>query len=97
MKLVITKTAEKQIRLQIDYLIEQHAPEAAERLRAQIYDFLHSFVLTWPRAANRLDKPDSYSVPVPRTPYVLYYRIKDDDTIVVRALFHGRQMRETKR
>ena len=69
-------------------------PPPATRLRRRIADFITDVVDRYPRAAPYIPEGDIHESWIPRTPYVLQYRIDSaNDTVVILALFHHAQDR----
>lgn len=94
MKVVYTASARRHVASQIGYLIDQGATRAARRLKARIIGFIRTFVARHPRAGTHIPEHDIYETWIPRTPYVVIYRIDEaSDTIIVLALFHTSQDR----
>ena len=94
MKVIYTATARRHIASQIGYLIDQGAPRPAARLRRRIADFITNFVARYPRAAPYIRELDIHECWIPRTPYMLQYRIDAEaDTVIILALFHSAQDR----
>jgi plasmid stabilization system protein ParE len=93
MKVVYSRTAARQIEAQIDYLISQHAPAAAARARTRIFTFIADFLARHPRAGCHIPEKGIYEIWIPRTKYVLFYRVETGNTLRVLALFHTSQDR----
>ena len=93
MQVVYAKTAARQIESQIAYLVSQHAEAAARRARAGIQSFIADFRARHPRAGTPIPEKGIYEAWIPRTKYVLLYRIEGDDVLRVLALYHTSQDR----
>lgn len=94
MRVVYTATARRHIAEQLRYLIDRGAARPAGRLRQRIGYFITNVIARYPRAAAHIPERDIYECWIPRTPYVLQYRIDDArDTVVILALFHAAQNR----
>jgi plasmid stabilization system protein ParE len=93
MKVIYTKTAARQIESQIAYLISQHAEAAALRARARIESFVTDFLARHPRAGTQIPEKGIFEAWIPRTKYVLVYRIEGGDVLRILALFHTSQDR----
>lgn len=94
MKVVYTATARRHISSQINYLIDQGAKRPAQRLRTRITAFIRNFLARHPRTGRPIPEHDCYESFIPRTPYVVVYRIDaTTDTLTVLALFHTAQDR----
>lgn len=94
MKVVYTPTARRHIAGQIGYLLDQGAARPAKRLRTRITAFVRDFLARHPRTGRPIPEQDCYESSIPRTPYVVIYRIDvASDTLTVLALFHAAQDR----
>ena len=94
MKVVYTPTARHHIEAQLTYLINKGAAAPARRLRQRITSFVTDFLARHPRACRYIDERDIYETWIPRTPYVIIYRVSEsNDTLTVLALFHAAQDR----
>jgi plasmid stabilization system protein ParE len=98
MRIVYTTTARRHIASQIGYLVDQGAIRPAQRLRARITSFVRDFLARHPRAARFIPEYEIYECFIPRTPYVVIFRIDAaNDMLIVLALFHTSQDRSTFR
>ena len=96
MKVVFTPTARRQIEAQLAYLVDRSATRAAERLRNRITSFVTGFLVRYPRASRFIAERSLFETWIPRTPYVVLYRVDDSAvTLTVLALFHRAQDRTT--
>lgn len=94
MKVVYTTTSRRHIANQIGYLLEQGAARPAKRLRTRITSFIRDFLARHPRTGRPIPEHDCFESYIPRTPYVVMYRIDAaSDTLTVLALFHTAQDR----
>lgn len=94
MKVVYTDTARRHIASQIGYLVDQGAVGPARRLRSRIAPFVKNFIARHPRASRHIPEHDIYETWIPRTPYVILYRVDvPSDTLTILALFHTSQDR----
>ena len=94
MKVVYTQTARRHIDAQLTYLIDKGAAAPARRLRQRITSFVTDFLARHPRACRYIDERDIFETWIPRTPYVILYRVDEGtDTLTVLALFHAAQDR----
>ena len=93
MKVVYTPTAARQIESQIAYLVSRQAEAAARRARTRITSFVVDFLSVHPRAGKSLPEKGIWEIWIPRTKYVLFYRIEPGDTLRVLALYHTSQDR----
>lgn len=89
MKVVYTETARRHIASQVGYLVDQGAVAPARRLRSRINSFVRNFIAPHPRASRLITELDIYETWIPRTPYVIMYRLDDaSNTVTILALFH---------
>lgn len=94
MRIVYTATARRHIASQIGYLVQQGAARTAKRLRARITSFIRDFLARHPKAGRYIGERGIYESWIPRTPYVVMYRLDaDGDSLAVLALFHTSQDR----
>ena len=90
MKVVYTPTARRHIETQLAYLIDKGAAAPARRLRHRITSFVTDFLARHPRACRYIGERDIFETWIPRTPYVIIYRVSEkSDTLTVLALFHA--------
>jgi plasmid stabilization system protein ParE len=93
MRVVYTATASRQIESQITYLVSQHASGAAHRARARIMSFITDFLCRHPKAGTPVPEKGIFEAWIPRTKYVLLYRIEPGDVLRILALYHTSQDR----
>ena len=93
MKVIYTPTAARQIERQITYLVSQDARGAAMRARVRITAFIGEFLARYPRAGRYISEKDIFEIWIPRTRYVLFYRLESGDVLKILALFHTSQER----
>jgi plasmid stabilization system protein ParE len=84
--------AEHDLQSQIDYLSDQGAHAAADRLLMRVQDFIAQFLTQHPKAGVFLAHRDLWETWVPRTRLVLWYRFTDDALQIVR-IWHVAQNR----
>ncbi|MEQ1714361.1 MAG: type II toxin-antitoxin system RelE/ParE family toxin [Hyphomicrobium sp.] len=95
MKLVITPRAQAQIDHQFAYGIERHGLKTAQRTFTRVETFLRDVVLTYPRTGAALPLANLYESIIPRTPFVVIYRVDDSiETVHIVGFFHHAQERE---
>lgn len=93
MKLVITPRAQAQIEHQLSYGIERHGLRTAQRTFTRVEKFFRDIVM-FPRTGTALPVGDLYESIVPRTPFVVIYRVEAAQEIVrVVGFFHHAQER----
>lgn len=92
---VLDRQAEADLQVQLDYLVEQGAIEAAERLSARIKSFLRDFLTVYPATGVFLDHRGLWETWVPRTRLVLWYRFSDTEVQIVRVWHTARDRRNT--
>ena len=94
MKIVITPSAEQDIRSQLAWDIEQFGLETASHTLDRITHFIETYLPLFPFGAGTyLHDIDAFEVPIPRTPFILFYRHEPTDIIRVLAFFHHAQDR----
>ena len=94
MKLVITPRAQAQIEHQLSYGIERHGLATAQRTFSRVDKFLRGTVLAFPRTGSALPLPDLFESIIPRTPFVVIYRIEAGrDVVRIVGFFHNAQDR----
>lgn len=94
MKLVITPQAQAQIDHQLGYGIERHGLKTAQRTFTRVERFLRDVVLAYPRTGTALPIMDLYETIIPRTPFVVIYRIEAmNDIVRIVGFFHHAQER----
>ena len=72
-----------------DYVEEHDGPAMARRLASGIYERVEA-LSQFPRRGRTGRRPGTRELVLPRLPYVVVYRIRDDVVEVVRIL-HGAQ------
>jgi plasmid stabilization system protein ParE len=87
---VLDRQAEADLQAQLDYLLEQGAIDAAERLSAR---FLHDFLTLYPGTGIFLDHRGLWETWLPRTRLVVWYRFTDTEVQVAR-IWHAAQDRQ---
>lgn len=93
MDVVITPSAEAQIENQLRFSTEQFGSAVASRTLSRIEN---SFALLgeFPRSGRRRQGTALYETAIPRTPFVVIYRIEDNPAIVrILGFFHAAQDR----
>jgi plasmid stabilization system protein ParE len=92
MKLVLAAEAAERLESQIGYLRDVGAEHAAEWLRGRVTTFLSDHLVRYPSAGRRLGDRDLWEMWIPRTRLVIWYRIEDDQILVV-TVWHTSQDR----
>lgn len=80
---------------QIEYLLSVGAVEPAQKARERVLSFIDNFLARYPKAGRFIPEQSIFEVWVPRTKYVLMYRIENTDVLRILALFHTSQDRST--
>lgn len=90
MKVRFTTEAAGTLEAQVQYIREQHAPAAAERLHQRVVSFLEKHVSRLPRAGRRMERDglEIWEMWVPRTKLILWYEIREDHVLVV-SVWHA--------
>ena len=92
MKVVLAAEAARRLESQIGYLRDVGAEHAAEWLRARLTTFLAHHLAHYPRTGRRLGNRDLREMWVPRTRLVVWYRIEEEQILVV-TVWHTSQGR----
>jgi plasmid stabilization system protein ParE len=92
MKFVLAPEAVKQLESQIGYLRDVGAEHAAEWLRVRVTAFLSEHLVRYPRTGRPLGDRDLWETWIPRTRLVVWYRIEDEQILVV-TVWHTSQDR----
>lgn len=82
--------AQSKLEAQVDYLIEHHAPLAAERLRIRVLEYIADTLALFPQTGAYIGARDLYEVWIPHTKVVIWYRF-DDQTVTIIDLWHTSQ------
>lgn len=94
MKIIYTGTAKTHIASQIAFLVEQGAYRPARRLHARITSYVRDIIARYPRAGRYIHEHDIYECWIPRTRFVVMYRLDmSRKTLTVLAVFHTSQDR----
>jgi plasmid stabilization system protein ParE len=95
MKVVVTPRARAQLDHQLSYGIERFGYAAAERTFDRVEHFFLTTLAMYPRTGRRLSERNLYESYIPRTPFVVIYRIDAGrDLIAILGFFHHAQQRE---
>ena len=94
MKLVVTSRARAQIDHQMRFSMHHHGPRTAHRTFSRVEAYLSNVVTMFPRSGRSVQGPDIYERAVPRTPFVVIYRINEEnDMVQLLGYFHHAQDR----
>lgn len=85
--------AERELNVQIDYLLIQGAFRPAEALALRVESFVSRFLIQYPRGGRFISDRDLWEIWIPGTRLVLWYRFTDEDLDVVRV-WHVAQNRD---
>ena len=95
MKLVITPTAQHQIDNQAQYGIARHGHRTAQRTFSRVERFFAPTLVEYPRTGTYIAAKQIYERLIPRTPFIVIYRLEDTrDTLRVLGFFHHAQNRD---
>ena len=96
MKLIITPGAQAQIEHQIEYGTARYGRQTNERTFARVERFLIESLAVFPRTGTFLPDVGLYQTMIPRTPFVVIYRVEDQQDIIrILGFFHSAQDRST--
>lgn len=90
---VFAPRARRDLRLQINWLNDQGAFDAADRLLVRIEDFVSQFLTLHPRTGTFLAHRDLWETWVPQTRLVLWYRFTAS-TVEIARVWHTSQHRQ---
>lgn len=94
MRVLLSARVEADIARQLQFGADRFGPSVAERTFARVDAFIFQFLAVSPYAGKYLDDRGIYETWIPRTPFVIFYRVDaETDTITVLALFHHAQDR----
>lgn len=91
---VLDPEAQANLANQIDYLNDQGAFDAADRLTARVEDFLANFLCSHPASGRYIPERDLWECWIPRTRFVLWYRFTDTALEIARV-WHTSQDRHS--
>lgn len=92
MKVSFTAEAVRRLESQLQYLRDEFAPEASERLRLRVLSFVDQHLSKFPRTGRRIDERDIWEMWIPKTRLVVWYYISDDELVVI-SVWHTAQDR----
>ena len=92
MKLVITPSAQRQIDNQFQYGVARHGHRTAQRTFSRVERFFLTTLVEYPRTGTYIAAKQIYERLIPRTPFVVIYRLETTQDIVrVLGVFHHAQ------
>ncbi|MGD9804549.1 MAG: type II toxin-antitoxin system RelE/ParE family toxin [Hyphomicrobiaceae bacterium] len=94
-ELRLTPEAKVALTSQVDYLVSEGAPRAAETLLGRVEVFLSTTLLEWPQTGRYIPEPGIWETWIPRTRLVAWY-VFDDEELVVVAIWHASQDRQRR-
>ncbi|MEQ1717477.1 MAG: type II toxin-antitoxin system RelE/ParE family toxin [Hyphomicrobium sp.] len=94
MTVILTPGVEEDIRDQLAWGIEHFGLETTLQTLERITQFIEIYLPLFPDGTGTyLRDIDAFEAPIPRTPFILFYRHEPNDTLRVLALFHHAQER----
>ena len=94
MNVVITPKAQTQIEHQLSFGIDRHGLATAQKTFTRVERFFATTLVDYPRTGTFLPDRRLYESLIPRTPFVVIYRIEPDPQLVrVLGFFHYAQDR----
>jgi plasmid stabilization system protein ParE len=94
MKVVFAPRAEADLGRHLAYGIERFGQTVAARTLRRLMNYLDPFLVSYPRTATYHPDIDAFETWVPKTPFVIFFRIEPDrDVFRVLAVFHHAQDR----
>ena len=95
MKVVITPRAQVQYDNQLRYGIARHGERTALRTFARVNESLSNTIALFPHFGGAIAERGLYARQIPRTPFVVVYRIDErNDVVDVIGFYHHAQDRE---
>jgi plasmid stabilization system protein ParE len=89
MKLVITPRAKNDIQEQLAYGAERFGEGVAERTLDRIFGYFENVLTKYPRAASFDPNLNAFASWIPRTPFVVVYRLDEvADVLIILAMLH---------
>ena len=95
MKVVFAPLARRELRKQVQYLIDHGGTLAAQRLKSRVMTFVKETLATFPEIGTPMEHRDLYETWVPGTQLVIWYRISKT-TIEIARVWHAAQDRSTE-
>jgi plasmid stabilization system protein ParE len=97
MRVVLSERVERELERHFAYGVEKFGNLVAERTFRRVRRFLFESLAAYPRIAVYRAGHDIFEAIVPRTPFVVLYRIDDASaTLTVVAFFHHAQDRDAE-
>jgi plasmid stabilization system protein ParE len=97
MRIFLSERVEGQLDRHFAYGIGRFGRAVADRTFARVRHFLFGVLAIHPRIGMYRAERDIHEVIIPRTPFVVFYRIDEAaDMLTVVALFHHAQDRESE-
>jgi plasmid stabilization system protein ParE len=95
MRIILSERVESELERHFTYGVAKFGRHVAERTFARIRRFLFTSLSAFPYTGVFHSKRDIYEAVIPRTPFVVFYRIDAAaDALTAVALFHGAQDRD---
>ena len=94
MRVIVTPRAQADIDHQYEWGLTRFGETTANETFARVRQFIEVSLEAHPRTGKLLPRPNLYESWIPKTPFVVFYRVDDDaNTVWVLALFHAAQDR----
>ena len=94
MRVIVTARAEADIEHQYQWGVTRFGVNTANATFARVRQFIEVSLESYPRTGKLLPRPNLYESWIPKTPFVVFYRVDEAaDTVWVLALFHAAQDR----
>ena len=87
-RVVVTRSAQRDLVEQIEYLIEADALPAARRLKQRFDSFLGETLAVYPGIGTEIPEADLFEVWIPKTRLVVWYQF-DEDTLTILRVWHS--------
>jgi plasmid stabilization system protein ParE len=97
MKVVFSERVEAELERHFAYGVQKFGRPVADRTFRRVRRFLLESLAAYPRVGIYRSERDIYEVVIPRTPFVVFYRIDNAaGLLTVVAFFHHAQDREAE-
>lgn len=94
MRIILAPTAQRELKHQLQYLIDHNAALVARDLERRLVAYIDQTLVFAPRSGKHLAHRGLWEIWVPRTRLVLWYRF-DHDTLEIARVWHTAQDRSS--
>jgi plasmid stabilization system protein ParE len=97
MRVLLSERVEAELGRHFTFGVEKFGPLVAERTFQRVRRFLFESLAAHPRTGVYHPGQDIYEAVIPRTPFIVFYRVSQAvDTLTVVAFFHHAQDRDSE-